>query len=113
MNRSNYTSCIAACEQCARACEICAESCLQEGEVQSMLDCIRLDRTSAEICRLAALWMTRGGRFVRQLCLLCAEICEVCAKECSRHVNEHCRRCAEECRRCAEECRRIVAAQAR
>jgi len=48
----NYQSCIEACEACLRACEICATACLREEDVQMMADCIRLDRSCADLCAL-------------------------------------------------------------
>jgi len=108
MPHENFQSCIDACNACATACDHCAASCLNEQDVKSMAHCIELDMDCAQICRLAAGYMSRGSRFAAALCRLCAEVCEACAQECARHQMEHCQRCAEACCRCAEECRRMT-----
>lgn len=72
-----------------------------------MADCIRLDLDCADACRLAAVWVERRSRFVREICLLCAAVCEACAAECARHDAEHCKACARACRHCVDACRRM------
>jgi hypothetical protein len=77
-----------------------------------MARCIALDMDCAEICRVAAAYMSRGSELAQTICEACADVCEACAQECARHTKmEHCRQCAEACRRCAEECRRIAASR--
>ncbi len=108
MPHEKFQSCIDACYACATACDHCALSCLDEQDVKSMTQCIKLDLDCAEICRVAASYMARGSQFSRAICRLCAEVCEACANECAKHKMDHCQRCAEACRRCAEECRRMA-----
>jgi len=108
MTHNHWRSCSDACIRCAEACEHCAASCLQEADVGSMADCIRLDRDCAEACWLAAGFMCRGSPFAADLCRVCGAICDACANECETHDAEHCRSCAEACRRCEEECRRMA-----
>lgn len=109
MAHHDYASCIAACNDCADACDRCAAACLQEDDVRMMARCIALDMDCAQICRLAASYMSRGSEMAHRLCTVCAEICDACGNECARHTGmEHCQRCAAACHRCAEECRTMV-----
>ncbi len=74
-----------------------------------MTECVRLDRDCADLCRLAAAFMSRGSDHAAALCCLCAKACSACAAECNKHTHDHCRQCAEACERCADECRKIAA----
>ena len=78
-----------------------------------MARCIQLDMDCAQICRLAAAYMSRGSELSATICEVCAEVCDACAEECEKHDMEHCRQCAQACRRSAEECRRMVSAHPR
>ena len=113
MSHEQYAACIDACNECAVACDHCAASCLAEQDVKMMARCIALDMDCAQICRLAAAYMSRGSELAGSICEACAEVCETCGEECARHRMEHCQKCAEACRRCAEECRRMASAHAR
>ena len=114
MPHDQMKSWIEACFHCAAACDHCAASCLKEQDVKTMARCIALDIDCAEVCRLAAAYMSRGSEFDGALCELCAGVCDACGKECEKHAKmEHCRQCAEACRRCAEECRRMASAHPR
>ena len=110
MSQEKFQSCIDACVRCAEACEHCATACLGEADVKMMAGCIRLDRDCADICWLAAGWMSRGSTFSAALCRLCAEVCDACGAECGKHKADHCQRCAEACRQCAAECRKMAGA---
>ena len=113
MDREDMRDCIDACNECALECERCANACLGEPEVKTLARCISLDLNCAEICRTAAVIMTRGADRAAEFCQLCADFCAECAQECERHAHmEHCRRCAEACRRCESECRRMSGATA-
>jgi hypothetical protein len=103
-----YDECIKSCIACANACEHCETSCLSDSNVKPMADCIQLSHDCAEICRLAAAWMTREGRFAATISEVCAVVCTACAAECGKHQREHCQTCARACRDCAELCRRMV-----
>ena len=83
MPHEQFKSCIDACFACAEACDHCAASCLQEKDVKAMARCIALDIDCAEICRLAAGYMSRGSECARDLCALCAQVCETCGEECA------------------------------
>ena len=110
MSHQAHHACIEACVQCAQECEHCAAACLREGNATQMAECIRLDQDCAQVCWMAAGFMSRGSHFLQELCRLCADVCDACGAECARHEEEHCRRCADACRHCAEECRRMAGA---
>jgi hypothetical protein len=113
MPHQQFESCIDACNACATACGHCAAACLAEKDPQQLARCIQLDIDCAEICRVAAGYMSRGSELAGPVCETCAEICDACAKECEHHkAMDHCRQCADACRRCAQECRRMAAAHA-
>ena len=99
MPHEKCQSCIEVCNECVTTCEHCAASGLQEPEIKMMARCIELDRDCADVCSLAAQFMSRGSPFAGKLCALCAEICQACGDECAKHKNEHCQRCAETCHR--------------
>jgi Domain of Unknown Function (DUF326) len=103
-----FEECIKACLDCMKACNVCYDACLGEEDVQMMTDCIRLDRECADFCALAARSMQSNSPFVRQICILCADICEACGNECKKHGHTHCQRCADACFKCAEECRKMA-----
>ncbi len=112
MSHEKYATCIEACVACAQECEHCADACLSNQNVKKMGECIRLDRDCAEICWVAAAYMSRDSRFANDICRLCAEICAACGAECEKHPANHCQRCAEACHRCAEECRQMAGVSA-
>ena len=107
MEQSHYTTCIEACTHCADACDMCAAACLREDDVKMMARCISLDMDCAQLCRLAAGVMARGGEAAQAVCSACAEVCDMCAEECAKHPMQHCQDCAAACRQCAVECRRM------
>lgn len=49
--------------------------------------------------------MSRDGKFVTEICRVCAEVCDWCADQCGAHDHQHCQKCADSCRKCADECR--------
>jgi hypothetical protein len=109
LTRDIYQKCIDACYSCAETCDVCASKCLDEEEVKALARCIRLDIDCADICRMAATYMSRGSEFARKMCGLCADVCNACADECEKHKHmEHCKKCAEACRYCAGECTRMA-----
>lgn len=115
MPHDRFQACIEACNESAVACDHCAASCLQEQDVKMVARCIALDTDCADICRLAAAYMSRGSELAGALCEICAEVCEACAKECGVRATQDgaLPGCAEACRRCAEECRCVAATQPR
>jgi len=97
-------ACLRACNESAAACLQCATACLEEDDPKPMARCIALDLECADICRLAAASIARGGEHRHAICALCADACRSCAAECSKHGMDHCKRCAEACTRCADAC---------
>ncbi len=91
-------------ENCAEECERCATACLSEPDVAAMIDCIKLDRDCADLCRLVAAFAARDSRFASSLANLLSIVCQACADECSRHEMRHCQVCAGACRSCAAAC---------
>ncbi|HBV1513596.1 hypothetical protein SS59_09625 [Enterobacter hormaechei subsp. xiangfangensis] len=63
-----YKKCIEACYLCATACDNCAASCLDEENLEMMRECIKLDMQCANICRLAAQFMTLNSGSAQDLC---------------------------------------------
>lgn len=110
MAHQEYQSCIEACTRCAQECKHCADACLDDQDVKTMVECIRLDRDCAMTCWAAVSLMCANSRFAPELCRVCADICDACGAECAKHEQEHCQRCAEACRQCAEECRHMAGA---
>jgi hypothetical protein len=104
MRNQSHKECLFACNECAAACLQCAAACLNEDDPKSMARCIALDLECADICRLAAASIARGGEHMQAICTLCALACESCAAECGKHAMEHCQKCAEACSRCAAAC---------
>ena len=103
-----YESCIEACHECVTECEHCAVSCLHEQDIKMMVRFIELVRDCADMCSLAAQFMSRGSTYAAKLCALCADICQACGDECAKRKNEHCQPCAKACHKCAEECRNMA-----
>lgn len=108
MDQERIASCIEACNECAEACDYCADACLDEEDVADLVDCIRLNRDCADLCRLVATLLARGSSFTPSIVRACADACDACARECDEHPLEHCRACAEACRDCADEFRRMM-----
>jgi len=109
MHQQNETL-ISAAEQCAKACEHCATACLGEHDIAKMVDCIKLDRDCADLCRAIAALAERDSSFTSEFARAVASICKACGDECSRHaMMEHCRKCAEACRRCEQACSSLAA----
>lgn len=90
--------------QCAAACEMCLDACLDEQDVQKMVECIRLDRDCAKICRITASFIASNSDHAQHLVKECEEICRACGDECSKHEADHCQKCARACYECADAC---------
>ncbi|MTI22773.1 four-helix bundle copper-binding protein [Fulvivirga sp. RKSG066] len=101
----NHKELILKLNECASACQHCSDACLDEEDVSHMINCIRLDRDCADICRLTSQLLSRGSDQVEKLIDVCEAICRKCAEECEKHDNEHCKKCATACRECEEACK--------
>jgi hypothetical protein len=94
---------------CAAACEYCADACLNEDNIKMLVECIRLDKDCADICRTTANFLSRDSKQSNELLRVCADICRACAEECEKHDHhDHCIECARACRECEEACRSLV-----
>ncbi len=98
--------CIKTCLECHRVCLATIAHCLGKGGRHAELAHIRIMQDCAQICLVAADFMTRSSPHHPHLCAECAEICRQCERSCAEHpdADDAMRRCAEICRRCAEEC---------
>ena len=120
VDRELLVGCIDACFDCGEACTQCADDCLaEEGRVEELVRCIRLDLDCADVCLTTGRVLSRqtayDARLRRALLEACAVACAGCGDECERHGEhgmEHCRVCAEQCRRCEQACRDLLAAMA-
>ena len=104
MLTSNEADCIRLANDCATACNVCASECLKSEDPKAMATCVSHDLECAELCRVAAGSIARGGPNMKAICALCAAACRACAGACGTHDMEHCKRCAEACRKCADAC---------
>jgi hypothetical protein len=108
MAQQQFQSCIDACNACADACDYCSIMCLQEPDTKVMARCIALDIDCAQMCRVAAGFMSRGSELSRTICQACVEVCEDCRDECAQYQMEHCKECEKACHLCAQECQRML-----
>ena len=106
---TQYQAAISACESCLTICNTCSDDMIgreSHDHHELMARCIRLCRDCADICSVAANWMSRSSLLSTHICRLCAEVCNACAEACEQHAPHHelCGPCAEECRRCVSVC---------
>jgi hypothetical protein len=97
------------------ACQACHEACMEttaklrmrgpgdNGQIGALLDC-------ADLCRLAASFLTRDSPLHAMACALCADACQRAARDCARVDDDDVRRTADTCRRTGDRCRRLAAA---
>lgn len=107
------TECVRACHDCEVACSACADACLSEPDVNSLIDCIRVNWDCSEICGTVARVLSRRGSASADLDSLIHAALDVtrrCEKECRHHASshEHCRLCAEACHACVDKCDRLL-----
>ena len=103
--KNKFAGPIATLAECAAACNRCSVICIEGKDVHKMTTCIRLQTDCAQICELAADFLSRNSVHAEHMVRLCAEICSTCAKECAKHSNkEHCKICEELCKQCADMC---------
>ena len=118
VDKALLAACIDACSDCAEACTLCADDCLsEEGKVESMVKCIRLDLDCADICATTGRVVSRQTEYdanlTRAQLQACIAACKSCGDECEQHGEhgmEHCRVCAEQCRRCEQACSALLEA---
>lgn len=103
-----YSELVESLENCVAACNNCASSCLDEGDIQRLTACIKLDLDCADACHIALKLLARDSNHAISVVELCMDICAECAAECEKHEHDHCRLCAKSCRRCEDRCRRYL-----
>jgi hypothetical protein len=116
LDKALLARCIDACSECAEACTACADACLgEEGQVDSLVRCIRLDLDCADICTVTGRVVSRQTEYepgvTRAQLEACVAACGSCAEECERHASpgmEHCRVCGERCRACEQACKELL-----
>jgi hypothetical protein len=100
---------IAILSECASTCHHCSIACLEETQVHMLVNCIRLDMDCAQICEVAAAFISRSSKHAKHILKECLEICIQCENECRKHEHmEHCKRCADSCHKCADACRKYT-----
>lgn len=99
-----YSELVESLENCVAACHNCAASCLEEENVYSMRECIKLDLDCADVCHMALKLLARDSSHAVSVVKLCMGICAECAAECEKHEHDHCQQCAKACRRCEDQC---------
>jgi hypothetical protein len=117
VERQLLVACIDACTDCAQACTQCADDCLsEEGQVEQLTKCIRLNLDCADLCATTARIVSRqtayDANLTRAALEACIAACRSCGDECERHARhgmEHCVVCAAECRSCEQACRDLLA----
>lgn len=118
VDKTLLARCIEACYQCDEACTACADDCLSEqGQVESLVKCIRLNLDCADICAATGRVVSRQTEYdanvTRAQLEACVAACKSCGDECEVHAQhgmEHCRVCAEECRACEQACDELLQA---
>ncbi len=76
--------------------------------LQTLHECIRLDRECADICGYLEQSIARGTPFISELAAVCAKICDACGDECKKHDHAHCQQCADACFKCAQACKSVA-----
>lgn len=93
---------------CITACESCADKCLDEENIEMMVECIRLDKDCADVCRAAVNLLIRQSDMTDRILQICSEVCHDCSEECRKHEMQHCQDCARACHECEEACKSYV-----
>ncbi len=107
-DNNHMHKCIEACVNCMQACEECLTACYKEPDLDARVKCVSMLRDCADICVLAAQFMSRNSEHSKAICKMCADLCEMCAVDCETFKDDHCKNCAKVCRACAEECRKMA-----
>lgn len=103
-----YSELVESLENCVAACNNCAASCLDEDNIESMTECIKLDLDCGDACHLTLKLLARDSNHAIAMVELCKDICAECAAECEKHDQDHCKLCAMACNRCAERCQNYI-----
>ena len=94
---------------CALSCDTCVTASLGHVSrgMSAMLDCIRLARDCAVLCRAVSALATSGNERLAALAAVCAAQCDACAAQGQSHAQHEpaCAACAPSSAACAEACR--------
>lgn len=103
-----YSELVESLEICVAVCNNCVASCLDEENVQSMTECIKLDLDCADACHLTLKLLARDSNHAMVAVKMCRDICVECAAECEKYDHDHCQQCAKACRRCDDHCKNYI-----
>lgn len=103
--------CIERCANCHRLCVQTIQYCLAIGGPHAEQAHVRLMADCAQICAVAADFMSRRSPFHVRTCGLCAEVCQRCGEDCADRAagGAAMTECADACRVCADACRAMSA----
>ena len=106
--------CIHLCQDCHTLCVQMIGQCLRLGGRHAAHDHIRVLMDCAQMCMIAADYLTRESVIHGRVCGVCAEICRLCAESCEQVAadDQLVKRCAEMCRRCADSCKHMASKEA-
>lgn len=94
---------------CVLACERCITASIEHAGhgMSDMLNCLRLARECAALCRATGVLAAAGSSRLSALAAVCADCCDACAAQCRAHADHEpaCGACADACTACAEACR--------
>lgn len=95
--------------ECVLACELCITASIEHVShgMSDMLNCLRLARECAALCRATNVLAAAGSSRLSALAAVCADCCDACAAQCRSHAEHEpaCGACADACTACAEACR--------
>jgi len=105
-------ACIKDCGDCAAICTQCSTHCLHMGGAHASAQHQTIMHDCAEICAVAACFMSRGSLHAAHICKECVEICNACAESCDKLAKGDAmmKQCAEMCRKCAKSCESMAGA---
>ena len=105
MVTSVVEGCIGTTVRCIEACEKCAAECGTSGD-KAREACAVVAHDCADIGSLSLALMSRGSKYVKDICAVHAKVCDACAEMCAKFPTcACCKACMEACRACAVECR--------
>jgi len=107
----NMQPCIDACVKCAQACLESLSLTLEDAYPEGKNKLISILAQCAALCNTSVYLMSMGGRFIKELCQICAQACIACSEECAKHEDDYTQICGDICKRCAEECSKLIAAE--
>ena len=89
---------------CQTMCNYCFNACLEEENVKSMVDCIKLNSECAGICEHVITALSFEDGFSQNVLNVCIKACEACIAECRKHYYLQCFECSKACKECIQAC---------